>query len=97
MPLELGEPRVDLELLLEHSLLDLGDLDPPILDLALDLAAERNRLLARIDLRLTPDRLGLALGVGEQPLAFGPGDAHTRARPAEEHDALRRPPRGRFR
>ena len=37
--LELREPRIDLELLLEDALLDLRDLDAPVLYLALDLAA----------------------------------------------------------
>ncbi len=36
--LELEQAAVDVELLLEHALLDLGDLDSPVLDLALDLA-----------------------------------------------------------
>ena len=39
LALELGQASVDLELLLEYSLLDLGALHPAVLDLALDLAA----------------------------------------------------------
>ena len=64
--------RVDLELLLEDALLDLGDLDPTILYLALDLAPERDRLLARLDLRLAAERLGLALGVARTARAPRP-------------------------
>ena len=60
-PLELEQPRIDVELLLEDALLDLRDLDAAVLDLALDLAAERDGLLARLDLRLAPDRLGVPL------------------------------------
>ena len=39
LALDLGQSRLGLDLLLEDALLDLRDLDPPILDLALDLAA----------------------------------------------------------
>ncbi len=71
-PLELGQRAVDVELLLEHALLDLRDLDAPVLHLALDLAPQRDRLLARFDLRLTANRLGLPLRIGEQLLALDP-------------------------
>ena len=86
LALDLGEPRVDLELLGEHALLDLRDLDAPILHLALDLASQRDGLLARVDLSLAPHGLGLALGIGEQPLAIRARDAHARARPRHEDD-----------
>ncbi len=79
-PLELREPRVDLELLLEDALLDLRDLDAAVLHLALDLAAQRDRLLARVDLRLAPDRLGLALRVREQLARARLGALRTRER-----------------
>jgi hypothetical protein len=77
--LELEQLGVDVELLLQDSLLDLGDLDATILYLALDLAAQRHRLLASLDLRLAAYRLGLAPGVGEELLAFRAGRADARA------------------
>ena len=40
------------------------------LHLALDLGAELDGALARLDLRLAPDRLGLALGVRDEPPAL---------------------------
>ena len=76
LALELGQPRVDLELLGEHPLLDLRHLDAPVLDLAFDLAPQRDGLLPRVDLSLAPHGLGLALRVGEQPLAFAARRAH---------------------
>ena len=66
-PLELVELRVDLLFLLEHALLDLHDLVPAVLDLGLDLGPEDDRLLARVDLGLTANRVGLPLGVSEDP------------------------------
>ena len=89
-PLELRETGVDVELLLEDALLDLRDLDAPILDLALDLAAKRDRLLARFDLRLAPKRLGLALRVAEQLLALAPARLRTRDRDQPSEDDGRR-------
>ena len=62
---ELLALRVELRLALVHALLDLRHLQAAVLDLRLDLGAERDRLLACLDLRLAPRRLGLALGVGE--------------------------------
>ena len=85
-PLELGQPGVGLELLLEHALLDLGDLDAAVLHLALDLAAQRDGLLARIDLRLAANGLGFALRVARAALALVLGGSDARPRPAEEHD-----------
>ena len=84
--LELEQTCVDVELLLEDALLDLGDLDPAILYLALDLAPERDRLLARVDLRLAPERFGLALGVGHDLLALRARRADARAGPGMEDD-----------
>ena len=76
--LELGEPRIDLELLLEDALLHLRDLDASVLDFALDLAAERDGLLACVDLRLAPYRLGIPLCIREKLVVLGLGAAHAR-------------------
>ena len=81
-PLELRQTGVDVELLLENALLDLRDLHAPILDLALDLASKRDRLLARFDLSLAAKGLGLALGVAEQLLPLAPRAMNARPRPA---------------
>ena len=54
-----------------------GGRGPPVLHLALDLAAQLDRQLARLDLRLAPDRLRLPLG-----------DVHARA--AAQHQQRRR-------
>ena len=66
-PLELVELRVDLLFLLEDALLDLHDLVPAVLDLGLDLGPEDDRLLARVDLGLTANRVRLPLSVCEDP------------------------------
>ena len=89
LALELRQASVDLELLLEYPLLDLRDLDAAVLDLALDLAAQRDGLLACVHLCLSPRRLSLSLGVREQPLGLVPCDAHTRARAHEQDDRRR--------
>src|SRR6266508_1110167 len=60
---ELGELPVDLLLLREDALLDLDDSGAVVGDLSVDLRAQRDRLLARADLGLATDRLGLPLGV----------------------------------
>jgi hypothetical protein len=73
---ELGELLVDLLLLLENTLLDLHDLDAPILDLSLDLGAELDDLLTRLHLCLTANRVGLALGVADDPSALRFGRSH---------------------
>ena len=62
-PGELGQLPLDLLLRREHALLDLGDSRPALGQLALDLGAEPDRLLAGLDLRLAANRLGLALGL----------------------------------
>ena len=54
-------PR-DLVLGLRQLLLDLGGLAAPALHLRLDVGAQLDGELARLDLRLAADRLGLALG-----------------------------------
>ena len=60
--LDLRRPPRDLVLGLGDSLLDLGDLGAPVLHLGLDVGTQLDRELARLDLRLPPDRLGFALG-----------------------------------
>jgi hypothetical protein len=60
---ELDELPLDLLLLREHALHDLHDRLAPVGELLVDLGAELHRLFARLDLRLAPDRLGLALGI----------------------------------
>ena len=85
-PLELCEPRIDLEVLLEDALLDLRDLDAAVLNLALDLAAERDGLLAGLDLRLAPDRLGVPLCVREKLVVLGTSAAQARPRPSVKDD-----------
>jgi hypothetical protein len=73
LALDVDQSRLGFGFLGKDALLDLRDLNPPILDLRLDLAAELNRLLARVDLRLAPDRLGFAPGIREEsiPLSIG--------------------------
>jgi len=60
-PLELRQLAVDLLFLRKDALLDLDDLAALPLELALDLGTELQRLLARLDLRLTADRFGAPL------------------------------------
>ena len=60
---ELEQLPLDLLLLREHALLDLQDRLAPVGELLVDLGPERHGLLARLDLRLAPHGLGLALGV----------------------------------
>ena len=88
-PLELRQTGVDVELLLENALLDLRDLHAPILNLVLDLASKRDRLLARFDLRLAPKRLRLSLCVAEQLLPLAPRAMNARPRPAQQNDGRR--------
>ena len=57
---------VDVVLLRDHALLDLDDLVAPLAQLRLELGAQLDRLLARLDRRLAPRRLGVALGLVEQ-------------------------------
>ena len=57
LPLEVDELLVDLSLLLADALLDLHDLEPPVLHLGLDLRPELHGLLASLDLRLASDRV----------------------------------------
>ena len=64
-PLELDQLLLDVRLEPDNALLDLGDLDAPVLHLGLDLGAQPHGLLPRLDLGLTPLRLDLALDVRE--------------------------------
>src|SRR5579884_3289030 len=76
-PRQLDELPLDLLFLREDTLFDLEDGLAPVSELAVDLRPERDRLLARRDMRLAPDGLGLAVGVLEQlpPQAAGLADA----------------------
>jgi hypothetical protein len=65
-PLELGHLLVGFLLALQQPFLELHNLRSAIADLRLDVAAEPDGILARLDLRLAPHRLGLSLGVAEQ-------------------------------
>ncbi len=84
LALDLDEASVRLQVLLEHSLLDLRDLDTTILDLGLDLAPQLHRLLAGLDLRLAPHGIRFTSRLAEQPLALDLGAPNPRARPGEE-------------
>ena len=64
-PVELLALGVELGLALVDALLDLRHLEAARLDLGLDLGPQGNGELAALDLCLTPGRLGLAVGVGE--------------------------------
>src|SRR5664279_2469769 len=63
LALELDELSLDVFLLRKHALLDLQHLHAAIGVLGVDVGPELDRLLARFDLRLAPERLGLALGI----------------------------------
>ncbi len=84
--LDLRRSARDLVLGLRQLLLDLGGLGAPALHLRLDVCAQLDGELARLDLRLATDRLGLALG-----------DVHARAGPepaaTPQLDRLRPPVR----
>jgi hypothetical protein len=58
-PAELVELGVELLLAGEDALLDLEDLAAPLLRLGLDLGADLDGLLARLDLRLAAEGVGL--------------------------------------
>jgi hypothetical protein len=75
-PLELVELRLHVGLEPDDALLHLGDLEPAILHLALDLATQAYRFLAHLDLCLAPPRLHLALDVGEELPACVLGGTH---------------------
>ena len=60
---QLLQPRPDLVLPDQRTLFDLRDAGPLLLDLALDLGAQRSDLLARRDSGLPLDRLGLTVAL----------------------------------
>ncbi len=67
-PFELDELSVDLLLLRRDALLRLDRLRTLVVQLALGLGAELQRLLPYFDLRLAADRLGRAGSLGHQAL-----------------------------
>ena len=83
-PGDLDELLLDLLLPREDALLDLEHLLAPVAELGVDLCPELHRLLARLDLGLTPDRLGLALGVLDQ-LPADPARLPDTRRPEDGH------------
>ena len=64
-PRDLGELAVDVVLLGDHALLDLEDRVAPLAQLRLDVGAQLHGLLARLDRRFTPRRVGLAACIVE--------------------------------
>src|SRR4029079_1943696 len=66
----LRQLAVDLLFLREHPLLDLDDPGAVLGDLAVDLGAKFDRLLARGDLRLSPQGVRFTVGVVDQLLAL---------------------------
>ena len=84
-PRDLDELLVDFSFALRDPLFDLGDLQLPVANLALDVGAQLDGALARLDQRLAPDRLRLALGIRHEPpalvLAAPHGGAARRAQP----------------
>ena len=84
-PGELGQLLVDVLLLRQHALLDLEDLRAALGDLLLDLGPQPNRGLARFDLALPAQRVGLALRLAPH---------HFRLALALADEQLARSPRG---
>jgi hypothetical protein len=82
-PLELRQLAVDLFFLRDDALLDLDDLGALVLEILLDVGAELQRKLPRLDLSLSADRLGGALGVADEPLPLALGGGE----PAGDEDA----------
>ncbi len=70
---QLGHLARDVLLLRDHALLDLDHRVAPLPQLRLELGAHLDGLLPRLDPRLAPCRLGVALGLLEEafPLAAG--------------------------
>jgi hypothetical protein len=75
-PGELDELPLYLRFLREDALLDLEHLGPAVDELRIDVGTQLHGLLACLDLRLAPHRLGLALRVVDQLLADAAGLAH---------------------
>jgi hypothetical protein len=63
---ELCELVLNLGFLCEDALLDLHDLRPALGDFGLDLGPDFHGLLARLDLRFSPERVGVALRILEE-------------------------------
>ena len=84
LPRQLDELPLDLLFLREHALLDLQHRLAAVGELGVDLRAQLDGLLARLDLRLAAERLGFALGVLDQLAPDAPrlADARSRRRPA---------------
>ena len=96
LALEVDELSLDLLLLREHPLFDLHDGAAPVGKLAVDLRPQLDGLLPRLDLRLAPERLRLALRVLEQLPAHAarladPGGAEDLDCEQGEHGAGRDP------
>ena len=81
---DLDEPLLDLLLPREDALFDLQHLLAAVVELRVDVGPELHRLLARLDLRLAAERLGLALGVLDQLLA-DPARLPDTRRPEDGH------------
>ena len=71
-PLDLGGLALERELGLRDLRFEPGNVGAPVLNLGLDVGAQLDRELSRLDLRLAADRLGLPLG-----------DTHARRAPDE--------------
>ena len=94
-PRQFGQLPVDVLLFRQHALLDLEDLVAPLSDLLLDLGAQADRGLTRLDLplpaqrvglalRLAPHHVGLALGLADEQLARPARGRQARAREGVE-------------
>src|ERR671930_144930 len=81
---ELDDLRVDLLLPRVQPLLALDHPCAAVGELLLELAPQSNRLLARLDLRLAPERLGLAPRVGQNLLAHASRRAEPGAAPERD-------------
>src|SRR4029079_18355818 len=82
-PGQFGQLPVDVLLFCQHALLDLEDVVAPFSALLLDLGAQPDRGLTRLDLPLPAQRVGLALRLAPPPLGLA-------LRLADEHPP--RPP-----
>ena len=71
--LDLRELAVDLLLLRDDPLLDLGDFGALVPELVLDFGAELDRLLARLDLSLAAHGFRVPDGIRGDALALGLG------------------------
>ena len=67
---QLGQLARDVLLLRDHALLDLDHRVAPLPQLRLELGPHLDGLLAGLDARLAPRRLGVALGLLEQARAL---------------------------